>query len=81
MSTTVEDLIAERKNLRQSVTALRFDLKSALLGSNLIRAQIEQRNILKANLRIRQINFEIATQRYVEEIMQLEQIIDENAKI
>lgn len=79
MSTTIEDLIAERKNWRQSITASRFDLKSALFGSNLRRAQTEQKNILKAELRIRQITFEIAMQRYIEEIMQLEQTINENS--
>lgn len=79
MSNTIENLIAERKNLRQSITALRFDLKSALFESNLRRAQTEQKNILKAELRIRQITFEIASQHYIEEIKHLEQTINENS--
>lgn len=81
MSNTIENLIAERKNLRQSIIALRFVLKSALFKSDLLQAQTAQRNILKAELRIRQINFEITTQAYTEEINAFEHIIDEQTKI
>lgn len=78
---SVEDLLAERKALRQSIVGAMLDLKHALISSNLIRAQLEQKNILTARLRLKQISFEISTQYYVEDINCLQQIINKGSEI
>lgn len=77
----IEHLLTERKALRQDIANAMLDLKHALINSNLLSAQNAQKDILKARLRLKQINFQISTQYYAEEIACLERIIDENSKI
>jgi len=81
MSTAVEDLLAERRYLNKQIRDTRNNIKHELLCSNTIRAQIELNTQLKAQQRIRQINFELSTAYFQDEINRLEYIINEQSRI